>query len=79
MIKNKYGPNMVASDKQKLDEVIDGVIRSVGLNYGDVLEITTALLTEGDYSDALKYNAMNKTSWYITHIKSYVDTRKGRM
>lgn len=72
MIKSKYGPGMVAKDKQELDAVIDNAIEDVGLDYGLLLEAVAADISDGKYSQALKYNVVNRTSWFLKYLHDYI-------
>ena len=73
MIRNKYGPDMVAKDKKDLDEVIESAIAEVGPDYGAVLEVVVADIDDGHYSKALKYNVMRRTSWFLNYLRTSVE------
>lgn len=75
MLKDKYGKGMTVSDKTELDRVLDNAIADVGAIYGDVIDVACDEILNGDYSPALKHNAMYKTSWFRKYIQSYVEVR----
>jgi len=75
MIRNKYGPNMIAKDKETLDSMLNMIIADVGLDYGTVLEQITAVVEAGDYSQALKYNVLKRTSWFLSYLKNFIDLK----
>lgn len=75
MLKNKYGPDMVVADKDALDEILENTIKRFGSDYGVVLETVCDTIDIGDYSRALKSNAMHKTSWFRKYIQSYLEVK----
>lgn len=77
MLKSRFGKGMNVADKNQLDEILDTVIENTGYIYGDVLEITCDEITNGDYSYALKYNAINRTSWFRKYVQTYLDIKGG--
>lgn len=75
MLKEKYGKGMVSSDRADLDNILDNVITCVGAIYGDVLDAACDEILNGNYSPALKHNALYKTSWFRKYVQSYVEVR----
>lgn len=71
MIRSKYGADMTATDKHILDDIIDDVLAETS-DYGEVLESVIAIIEQGTYSKALKYNVLNKTSWFLKHLDTAV-------
>lgn len=74
MIKTKLGPGMVSSDKHDLDRVIDEAVLVVGANYSYAFDYITSKIIRGDYSSALKANAIKKSSWIRYYVKDKLDT-----
>ena len=78
MLRSKYGKGMVAEDKRILDQLLEQSVSEVGAVYGDVLDTVCNLIISGDCSDALKYNAMCKTSWFRKYVQTFVDVKGGK-
>ena len=78
MLRSKYGQGMISADKEALDAVLDYAIAELGLDYGSVIECVCDTIASGSYSDALKYNAMYKTSWFRKYIQTCIDVRGGK-
>ena len=76
MLKSRYGQGMNSADKAELDSILAEALEAVGPVYGDIIEYACADILAGDYSDALKYNAMNKTSWFRKYVQTYVNIKQ---
>ena len=78
MLKSKYGKGMVVEDKKVLDSLLERAVKEVGTDYGQVLACVCEDILSGKHSDALRYNAMYRTSWLRKYIQTFVDVKGGR-
>ena len=76
MIRSKYGPGVVVRDVEQLDALIQEAIAISGPDYGCVLNYVVLNITQGDYSNALKANALKSSSWFKKHIYDIVELEK---
>lgn len=73
MIRSRLGPGMVVSDVRVLDNMISEAVLIVGRNYSYVLDYVCTKIMNGEYSSALKANAIKKSSWFRMHIQNMLD------